>query len=344
MKSGVRESTPSDAPGIAKLLAAANLRTNAAPGDLTWKYWEPREDWPGSRSFVVESGGEILAHAGVVPGTLLFGARRAVITHMVDWASRPDAPGAGVLVLKHVRRLSDCMLGVGGSEHTLKLLPSLGFRPYGTAGGYARTLHPLQLLRPSVYPAWQILPRFVRGAVWSAATPRDAAQDWSARLLGPARTGELAAVLPRPTDTLAVMARSASTLRHISGCPITPAEVYAIDHAGVTRGYFVLTFAPGQARLADCWVDSSDPAHWRALVHGAVREARRRPNTAELVAWANDPWLSSALLECGFRLRHALPVQLLAGPEVLPSSVVPRVQMLDSDAAYLHPGMRAFWA
>ena len=37
------------------------------PDILQWKYFDPRPDWDGSRSYVLKSGARWLAHAGVCP-------------------------------------------------------------------------------------------------------------------------------------------------------------------------------------------------------------------------------------------------------------------------------------
>jgi hypothetical protein len=121
-------------------------------------------------------------------------------------------------------------------------------------------------------------------------------------------------------------------------------ELFALERGGAVRGYFLLGFAPGQARLADCWVQSTDPADWRALLNCAVLQAKRHPRVAELVAWASDPMLSRCMLECGFHARGAQEVRLLAADKANFPSVTVRLQMLDNDAAYRHPGRTEFLA
>jgi hypothetical protein len=91
-------------------------------------------------------------------------------------------------------------------------------------------------------------------------------------------------------------------------------------------------------------MESEDAADWRALIHCAVRQAKRNPRAAELAAWASDPALSRCLLECGFHTRGLFQAQLLARDlSNFPSAIV-RLQMLDNDAAYRHPGRSEFLA
>jgi hypothetical protein len=141
-----------------------------------------------------------------------------------------------------------------------------------------------------------------------------------------------------------VLERSEALLTYVLECPIVPMELYAVEKAGHVRGYFLLALARGQARIADCWIDSEEQADWRALLQCAVREARRSPAVAELAIWASDPVLARSLPECGFHPRNLRPVQLLATKGFDIPAATLRVQMLDSDAAYHHPGYAVLWA
>ena len=137
-RSSIRASLPEDIPALHQLMTAAGSRLpNSEPESLHWKYWRERPDWPGPRSFVMSRGNEILAHAGVVPGAFLFGDARSGVQrvralHIIDWAARPTAIGAGASLMKHLGQSTDALLAIGGSAETLRLLPHLGFRPLGT--------------------------------------------------------------------------------------------------------------------------------------------------------------------------------------------------------------------
>ena len=127
-------------------------------------------------------------------------------------------------------------------------------------------------------------------------------------------------------------------------CPIVPMELYALRKDGVPRGYVLLAFAPGQVRLGDCWLNSQDPADWRALLQWTVQLAMRRSDAAELVTWSNDAVLTRSLLEGGFHARTSQPVQLMLrkGCAALPETL--RVQMVDADATYLDHDRMSLWA
>ena len=98
-----------------------------------------------------------------------------------------------------------------------------------------------------------------------------------------------------------------------------------------------------QVRIADCWVDSDEPADWRGLIACAVAEARLDSQAAEIVGWASDPLHAGAFTACGFRAREATAVQVRPsrGSAMPPGTL--RVHMLDSDAAYLDRGRYDFW-
>lgn len=349
-RSSIRPATPEDAPALHALMVEAGLRAaHTRPEHLDWKYWRERPDWPGPRSFVMTRGDELLAHAAVVPGAVLTeqpgGTPKRVRTlHMIDWAARPTATGSGVSLLKYLGQRADALLAIGGSAQTLQLLPHLGFRPSGAAACYVRPLHPLRILTPSVHPLSRLLPRLARGIWWKLRAPAGGAPGWGVRRMQTRDLSYVRSVLPAPVRDIAVFERGEDLFRYALECPIAPMDLYVIERDGRARGYFLLSFALRQVRLADYWIGSQDPADWRALIQCAVREAMKHPYAAELAVWASDAVSSARLLECGFHLRGTLPVQVLAprNPEVAACTL--RVQMLDNDAVYWHGQRPAFWA
>jgi hypothetical protein len=345
VKTEFRPSTPVDGPEIAALLLEAGLFSNMEPAQQIWKYWQERTDWPEARSFVMSRGGEIIAHAGIIPGSYASATGRDRIGHVIDWAARPGFTGAGMSLMKYVARLTGALLAVGGSEQTLKILPHLGFEPRGSVTGYVRTLRPARLLSGSGKFSWRLLPRFARSSLWTWAATLDHGRDWEVRRVSPNEVDLTSKVLPVPVGDTAVLERSEAMFRYMLMCPIAPMELYVIQKTGRVRGYFLLAFARSQARLVDCWVASENPFDWRDLMQCAIREAMLHTHAAELVTWTGDPTLSGCLLRCGFHARNTYIVQSLAGrtSHILAGNV--RVQMLDNDAAYLHhPEHGELWA
>lgn len=340
----VRPSVPEDAPAIIALMQEAGLHPHTELAHLHWKYWRERSDWSGSRSFVLTNGRDLLAHGAVVPGTVQWGSHQARMIHMIDWAARRDAIGAGVLLMKHVGRMTDFLLGVGGSKDTLSIMPRIGYRQWGAVRGYVRTLDPRGILQRPTRSRWKRAPRMVRSALWCITAPRRDLGGWVARRIGIEQIDQIAPVLPVQRPGLSVFGRSAALMRHVLACPIVSVELYALERDGRIGGYFLLSYAPGQARLADCWMKSEDPADWRALAHAAVHEAKRHGGMAELTAWASRPEFARVLQACGFHGRLKMPIYVRAsGDEAVPQEC-PRVQMLESDEFYLYIGRNQLWA
>lgn len=335
---------PQDASAIIDLMRQAGLQPHVEPEHLEWKYWRERPDWPGSRSFVLTNGHELLAHGAVVPGTLRWGDRQARVVHMIDWAARREAIGAGVVLMKQIGRRTDFLLGVGGSNDTLAIMPRIGYQSWGTVRGYVRTLDPRGILRRPTRAPWKRGPRMARSLLWCLAAPRRELNGWRVRRLGTGDIDQLGAARPAPRAGLVVFERTAAQLRHALACPVVPVELYGLERDGRIGGYFLLSYAPGQARLADSWMASEDPADWRALAHAAVEEARRHGGMAELATWASHPEFARVLQACGFHKRLEMPIYLLGSGSVEVPREAPRVQMLDSDEFYLYIGQNQLWA
>ncbi len=340
----IRASTPDDGPAIVALLRNAGLQPIWQERELHWKYWQERADWPGDRSFVLSDGSQIFGHAAIVPGTCVWGRQRATVVHMIDWAAAAGVPGAGVALMKHVRALADAMICTDGSQDTLRLLPVLGFRRYGAATLYVRALHPLRCLTFSARWTWKTPLKFLRSVVWAIAAPAVHCGDWVTRQLTPEQVQSIAAVLPSAGANRAVLERSTALFTYLLDCPIATVTLHSVEKAGHIRGYFMLAFVPGQARLVDCWIDSSEPDDWQALVQCAVHVARQAPGVAELVTVASDPILSGCLRQSGFHARREMAVQMLTRKGLGGPPECPPVQMLDCDSAYHHNGYAQFWA
>ena len=348
---GFRSTTVADESAIRALLLQAHGASVAHPmfesRNLFWKYWEPRTDWPGSRSYVLTRDGEIIAHAAVVPGVCSCGERRLRLLHVIDWAARAEARGAGNTLMRHIGTLGDAIITSDGDEAALRLLPLMGFSQSSTRVMlYARPLRPLLYLGGAERPRWRLAARTVRNALWAlrAPTGEPAQRTWSARQLAAAEVASAAIPWPVARNGTAVLERSAAVMSYWLQCPAAPMQLYLLENGSAARGYMVLAFAPGQARLADCWLDTEAPDAWEALVHLAVHAALRHEGVAEIAAMCSEPLLSGALERCGFHARAARPLYARAADGVaLPRGGI-RIQMLDDDAAYRHNGARLFWA
>jgi hypothetical protein len=346
---GFRSTTAADEPEIRALLQEAH---GIAPGHpkfehrhLCWKYWEPRAGWAGSRSYILTQDDRIGAHAAVVPAVCSFGNVRLNVLHVIDWAARAEARGAGNTLMRHIGTLCDAILTSSGSDRAWPLLPFLGFAETNTVvTQYARPIRPLLYLRAAEAPRWRLAARCVRNALWALRAPSGLPRERQARRVA---AGEIAAARlpwPAPKYGTAVLERSPGVMSYWLQCPAARMELYAVENGAETEGYFVLAFVPGQARLADCWLDCDTPAAWEALVQLAVWQATRHTDVAELVAICSEPLLALALQRCGFHARGSRPLLVRVSHEPRFPAAGIRIQMLDDDAAYLHSGSRVFWA
>jgi hypothetical protein len=340
----VRPSTPEDAAAIVELMRAAGLEPHSDPRHLYWKYWQQRLDYSEPRSFVMTDGSRLLAHLAVVPGAFRYGDTRVRVTHMIDWAARREAAGAGIRLAKQVARMSDFALATGGSQHTRKIYPMIRYVECGRISGYARPLSALAILHRPIPSRWKLLPRMARSLLWSLAAPPADTAGWQLRRIETDEIERIDLPLPTPMPGKVVFERTPALLRHLLACPIVPIELYGLVKRGSIGGYFLLSYAPGQARIIDMWMASEDPADWRALVYASVNQARSKRGLAELVVWSSDPNLSQILDGCGFHERLGLPISLRAPPDTTIPHDIMRVQMVDSDAFYLYTGGNELWA
>jgi len=339
----IRPSVPGDGQAIVAVMRKVGLDPLREERALHWKFWWPRTDWTGPRSLVLTKDDEILAHAGIVPGTLAWGNHQASAIHVIDWAAIPEAALGGRMLMKYIGGLADVLIAAGGSEDTLQMLPVLGFRRCGTIYRYVRTLHPLRYFTSHVQWNWKFLPKIARGALSVLASPAIECGAWTSRPLTAEQIQTVENVLPKSRDNAAIFKRSVAAFSYFLNCPITTLTLHSVERLGEVRGYFLLACVLGQARIVDSWMDGADPAGWMALVQCAAQVAYDTPGVAELVTTEGDPAVSQCLRAAGFRQRASVAIHLLARKGVEAPPTCPRVQMLDSDAAYHHPGFAEFW-
>jgi hypothetical protein len=351
MKSQFRATTPQDALAVTAFLhrifdIPPGLPVTS-PAHLHWKNWANCPGWPESRGYVMTAGNEIVAHATVVPLILAplvlrSGQQRLTVAHLIDWAADPKSVGSGVILLKRIAHMVDAILAVGGGDMTERVMPALGFKTYGEATKFVLPLRPLRRLiaeKPSLLHG----AKFARSILWAMQAPTVQTDGWTAIRIAPEDVTSAGILWPSPSQSAAVFERTAESMAYFLRCPASPMELYAVAKNGDRRGYFLLAYAPGQARIADFYLDSDDPADWRILVQLAVSQAKRNPAAAEIVSMSSDPVTSRALADCGFQARRSAAVRLLpaAGVE-LPSAAI-RFQMIDNDFAYLHQNKTDFW-
>jgi hypothetical protein len=304
---------------------------------MHWKYWRESSDWVGSRSFVMEREGTIIAHGAVVPLECAWGDRKLNVVHLIDWAARRDCTGAGITLMRRVGEMTDGVFAAGGSESTQKILPALGFKPVGTATAFLLPLRPLVRIGDS-FRHWRSAARLGRGLLLSLTAHASGAppHGWSVR---PAYGTDVRAIhFPNSGrgNDVALFSRTEAKIADLLQCPIAPGQLYIVERNGRGCGYFVLTLAGKQCRLAEAWVDSNEAHGWQALYKLAIQQAKADHHLAELAAVASTPVEIDALQSAGFPIQSRINLQLWMRNGKVPQTI--RYQMVDGDAAYLHDG------
>jgi hypothetical protein len=122
----------------------------------------------------------------------------------------------------------------------------------------------------------------------------------------------------------------------MSGCPTARFELYVVKQGSEPRGYFLLSFVPGQARLADAWIFPGTQDNWMILAKLAIRAAHDSGSSAEMIAWASLPAAAEAFAASGFRQYFSLPVMLFDSRKHLEGIRDIHLQMIDTDLSFLH--------
>jgi hypothetical protein len=336
MSSILRPSTVDDESQIIEFLARVFVVGHDAdfvnPALLRWKYWEPRGDCPDPRSFVIEKNGRIVAHVGLWPVTVRTEAGNVRGVHMIDWASDPQAPGAGVSLLQRLTKLYDFIYAIGGSEMTQTILPKFGFRPAGTALTLARPLRPLRQILHHQSRDVRLPIRLARNVWWSATPARAPMPGW---LATEAADGDLDELAARSCE------RDGSFLRYLQRCPAARLLVFHILNEGRKSGFFALSVVGAQTRVAGLWMENPTPANWRIAFQLAQDAALRCTDTSELVARTADETGSTAATQAGLRLRMRTPVFLFRRGDGQNGRLL-HFQMWDNDFVFLGSGRTEF--
>jgi hypothetical protein len=298
---------------------------NFDPDLLAWKYYQPGPEWEGSRSFVLRKEEAIVAHGSVWPVRLATPAGTVMAVRVLDWAS--SAPGMGVALMNQIGKRADVILGVGGSEDTLRVLPAMGFKHRGTARIYARVLRSWRQFRTRTFDGSRAIPRLLRNTQWSRA-PLAVAAGWTCTPGLPSAFDDRAADYPESRH-------SAGFLEFMLRCPGAAMSLFSLSKNGLPQGYFMLSRVGGQCRLAELRIRSDKPEDWIAAYATAARAAARDPQSFELATYATVPLVCQALDANGFRMRGEMPVLVLDRKNLLGDATHLHLGMLDDDSSYL---------
>ncbi len=304
---------------------------------MAWKYYEPRADWEGSRSFVLEDGGRIVAHVAVMPGCLRTGTGTASAMHFIDWAAAPGSFIAGSSLLRKVMRQFDVTFCIGGSPDNRRALPMLGFRAEQATELYARPLRPWLQMRTHQYRNWKLPLRLGRNLIYAALPARNPGE-WRAVEVQPKEVP--AALWNAGPDGATTRVRHASTYEYFIRSSRPAFRFYMLLEAETPRGCLCLAFPPGQARIADIWLAKASVNALTGALAAAQETALETPDAAEAVLRVSTPMLREAAVHSGFRLLQRTDLMAWSGTTV-PANPI-EMPLIADDACYLHADGRQY--
>ena len=341
MNASIRTTQPGDLPALAEFLVRVY---QFDPADyhadrqfLEWKYLYPREGWQGSRSYVLEKNGQIVAHCGIWPVTFHLPDNTVVKSlTLLDWAADPAVPGAGVMLYRKLMMMAPTAFVIGGASATRLMVPRIGFRPAGEALTYAAWLRPwrefqtrprtpkslLRLFHGLTHP-WR--GRGQTGEGWEFV-PVDQFDD------------SLAPVLNDTKRTWTFCERTVAGLNYVLRCPRPKMQGYLLRRQGQLMGYFIIGTGREkgnwEARLLDLMVNSADAIDWNSACAMATKAALLDPDVCRIRALATFPILRQALTWNAYWRQYEEPIVIHDPMNTLDHAFPVSFQLIDGDSGF----------
>ena len=308
-----------------------------APATIQWKYFTPRPDWVGSRSYVYRDDGRIVAHGCVIPITLPLAAGDVRTISVVDWAAAASIRGIGRSLISDLTALVDARLAFGGSTMGRQLLHrSKLSAPFSSWRRGFRILRPSRLRPASASKVMLAALRWARDCARVATLPFASHGEWRAT------------AVPRFDDTLpdaarangrsdfALPLRTPALLNYMLECPAARVRGYLLTWRGRPRGHLLLFCVDRQVRVGDLQLDSELDDDWKDCFALAVRVAREDfPEASTVSADAFAPAIELALRRAGYRLGPPEQCRAQDPGARLNASRLPALGMIDNDTAWL---------
>jgi hypothetical protein len=329
---------PSDRAEVGEFLQAVFKKPQFASRDLLqWHYFTEREDWSGSRSYVLKQGEKILAHGGVDPMTLCTPSRDVSSMQLSDWAAAIGAPGAGVILLQELAKLADTFLIPGGTEQTRSILPEIGFRPCGHRYAYSRVVRPWKHLRAERSPDWKSPLRLARN-ILPGRGPLASSGGWSSVRIESFGDAELPLLERRPDSRTTRCRRTPRVLNYLLACPVAAVAGFLLLRGTEPHGYYILSRVGNHMCIADLSVNSESMADWQAAYSLAAQTAAADTAVSEVFTAVCTQLGRDALERNHFRLANRRAILLLDRKGLLDGAPPLDLQVLDSDEFYLYGG------
>jgi hypothetical protein len=344
MKAHLRPTSINDMSKVRELLGRAHGTSLDAPfldpSLMAWKYWERREDWEGPRSYVLEIGDAIVAHAGIFPLTFDGGEVRGA--HLIDWASGQESPGAGFTLLQRLGTRFDFLYAIGGTKTARKIVPALGFQEYASQWKGARPIRPLQQILTHPARNWKLAPRLIRNSLWAwRKSPESLLRgEWKAEEINPDQVSR--EFYSQSMGESCFSPRPPGFFEYLLRCPAMQIKLYGIRNKQGVQGHFAIGVMRAQARVAGVWLREPDPETWQAAFSLAQETASRLKGACEILVAGTTGPSEQAAIKSGLRVMGHTPVYLLnkKGKLALPPDF--QFQLSDRDVLFLDPGTSAY--
>jgi hypothetical protein len=300
---------------------------------LEWKYLWPRSDWQGSRSYVLEKNGQIVAHCGVCPVTFQFssGAALESIT-MMDWAADPSVPGIGVGLFRKLMAMSPASFVIGGAPATRRIIPRIGFVQVGEAQTYSGWLRPWREFRTRPSSGRSAV-RLLHGMTHPVREVGRLGGDWDFRLVSEF-DDSLQPILNGAKRSWTVCKRTLADLNYLLKCPHLKVTAFLLLRQTRIAGYFIVGRSAWEARVLDVSIDSDNVNDWKAGVHTITKAIQLDPEACRIRVQAIVPILSQALAWNGYWRQYSEPIFIHDPSHALDQEFPVAFQLCDGDAGY----------
>jgi hypothetical protein len=341
MNAAIRATQSNDLPALAEFLVRVyqfdSSDYHADPQFLEWKYLYPRDNWQGSRSYVLEKNGQTIAHCGICP--VIFHLPDGTTVNsltLTDWAADRAVPGAGVMLYRKIMAMAPTAFVIGGGSVTRLIVPRIGFRPAGEALTYAAWLRPWREFRTRPSTARSLF-RLLHGVTHPTRDRGPADEGWEFFPVDQF-DDSLAPILRDTRLTWTFCERTVAGLNYVLKCPCLKMQGYLLRCQGQLMGYFIIGTGTGnanwEARLLDLMVNSAEADDWSSGCATVTKAALLDPEVSRIRALATFPILAQALTWNGYWRQYQEPIVIHDPTNVLDHAFPVSFQLIDGDSGF----------
>jgi len=285
-------------PGIAYFTEAA----------LRWKYFEPCGVEFGPRSYVARSNGRIVGHAGIIPRTFVVRGSTDPASfhsalHFIDLLASPEAPTAGLMLMKKGFRATAVQYALGGSADGRRIAEKTGFERRLEFPIYRAILRPFHRARAAgLGPGGRLL-----RVGWDLAQCLSHPGQRQRRPVTLQRVAafgpEVESLVSQGPSPLILTLRTPELLNYFLRYPTGAMSGWLIQGGDQTVGFALLNIIADRdhqrGKIVECYLASSDDDLWHAAIVALKQELKhQRADVAS--CYASTSWVDQACRRAGF--------------------------------------------